>query len=176
MINAPSLFNDFNPRSSCEERLLVSRHLAGSLGISIHAPHARSDQGGDCQPSGTGNFNPRSSCEERHIIKFMLSMARTFQSTLLMRGATEDYHAVPLHGSISIHAPHARSDSRPAIDSIDRSISIHAPHARSDGDPSQQADVIQFQSTLLMRGATPGLCGKQVPIQISIHAPHARSD
>ena len=81
--------SNFNPRSSCEERpdgYAISRT---DDGISIHAPHARSDvqeQLINCyfrifqstllmrgatavQTSWTShdlNFNPRSSCEERH--------------------------------------------------------------------------------------------------------------
>ena len=35
--------HDFNPRSSCEERRLSTRKRLQSSGISIHAPHARSD-------------------------------------------------------------------------------------------------------------------------------------
>ena len=57
-----------------------------------------------------------------------------FQSTLLMRGATIGLtQAVARRLFISIHAPHARSDV------------MCAPHART---------AYQFQSTLLMRGAT----------------------
>ena len=58
----------------------------------------------------------------------------SFQSTLLMRGATLqllDAQAAPL--AISIHAPHARSDAGPEAVIPLKNISIHAPHARSDG-------------------------------------------
>ena len=56
---------------------------------------------------------------------------------------------------ISIHAPHARSDSTRQGMSASISISIHAPHARSDTVPSSSRCVTTaFQSTLLMRGAT----------------------
>ncbi len=78
-------------------------------------------------------FNPRSSCEERPELQNPLSTSL----------------------SISIHAPHARSDSdHPAHDPC-RNISIHAPHARSDSQQSLPAAPSRiFQSTLLMRGAT----------------------
>ena len=33
----------FNPRPSCEGRLLVERRQAAMYGVSIHAPHARGD-------------------------------------------------------------------------------------------------------------------------------------
>ena len=77
----------FNPRSSCEERpgklsvwlarYAISIHAPHArsdegakiwekhLLISIHAPHARSDSVGWYPRRGIGDFNPRSSCEER---------------------------------------------------------------------------------------------------------------
>ena len=123
---------DFNPRSSCEERRAILSEVVpvaefqstllmrgatheqdknfGKLAISIHAPHARSD---DLQYLGTDEskisihapharsdaialsssvlsryFNPRSSCEERQPNKDAPMTPAAFQSTLLMRGAT----------------------------------------------------------------------------------------
>ena len=56
---------------------------------------------------------------------------------------------------ISIHAPHARSDAlRSRCQCIGYGISIHAPHARSDRARIEELRAAQFQSTLLMRGAT----------------------
>ena len=78
-----------------------------------------------------------------------------FQSTLPMRGATEDAAYMIPKGAISIHAPHAGSDNevnenvkldtnfnprspcgeRPAFSAPEAmlfAISIHAPHAGSD--------------------------------------------
>ena len=145
----------FNPRSSCEERRSLGGRSLTFMLISIHAPHARSDYNrvhkstsfNDFNPRSSceerlqkgGNmslfrdFNPRSSCEERRRSLRPIRNARLFQSTLLMRGATSALFR-------SLQAP---------------SISIHAPHARSDlfwG--GRAAAYIQFQSTLLMRGAT----------------------
>ena len=79
-------------------------------------------------------FNPRSSCEERR------------------RRRTGGRHC-----EISIHAPHARSDVRKrCIEVAPLDISIHAPHARSDLIEADNMSIDkQFQSTLLMRGATP---------------------
>ena len=97
--------------------------------------------------------------------------------------------------------PRSSCEERPNVNlSITNyKISIHAPHARSDllFDISHE-QLAEFQSTLLMRGATPfvlrcfGLPKFQStllmrgatseipivenPILISIHAPHARSD
>ena len=107
-------------------------------------------------------------------------LLKLFQSTLLMRGATTAQDLLRRLLRISIHAPHARSDwalynlgERPLINFNPRSsceerhvtgeidvsliaISIHAPHARSDGSsPRSDSSRYLFQSTLLMRGATP---------------------
>ena len=78
--------------------------------ISIHAPHARSDLLSVVCSPGACYFNPRSSCEERHVV--------------FLRG--------PVPPGISIHAPHARSDALGGYMYHNRKISIHAPHARSD--------------------------------------------
>ena len=145
----------FNPRSSCEERLNPRRYRAsmmyfnprssgeerpayesgikrGMSHISIHAPHARSDSRRRSQ-----------------------TRSARFQSTLLMRGATELRTDADILDEISIHAPHARSDGYVNGEYRSHRISIHAPHARSDRywDLSN-IPAIKFQSTLLMRGAT----------------------
>ena len=122
-----------------------------------------------------------------------------FQSTLLMRGATRRQRIRARQRSISIHAPHARSDPQVQILCKARFISIHAPHARSDRSrrrhqlpddisihaPHARSDTAgesvyqlsQFQSTLLMRGATYFQAESLLTTTaISIHAPHARSD
>ena len=101
---------NFNPRSSCEERHDTAEATADA-GISIHAPHARSDVSGQMSQStfsifqstllmrgatavpasmafSSCNFNPRSSCEERPGRRATTRHFSTFQSTLLMRGAT----------------------------------------------------------------------------------------
>ena len=103
--------SDFNPRSSCEERLCGISVSALSMYISIHAPHARSDipyiivfihlsdisihaphaRSDDIRAQGctsAGYFNPRSSCEERRSKMRSCRLILKFQSTLLMRGAT----------------------------------------------------------------------------------------
>ena len=105
-------------------------------------------------------------------------VAAIFQSTLLMRGATRLMHLFLYAEDISIHAPHARSDCIGSVKAQAGRISIHAPHARSDlerlhasrGDENfnprssceerhyeqyrDKSELITFQSTLLMRGAT----------------------
>ena len=79
---------DFNPRSSCEERPCSRHARIHRADISIHAPHARSDVGSIDLPT----------------------IRRPFQSTLLMRGATNLDEKSHVAFIISIHAPHARSD------------------------------------------------------------------
>ena len=102
--------------------------------ISIHALHARSDAKSSRERTYTHNFNPRSSCEERRLHRLEPSGCFAFQSTLLMRGATLQPRTFEQAAySISIHAPHARSDSCAAWGAqLRQCISIHAPHARSD--------------------------------------------
>ena len=101
---------DFNPRSSCEERLLPVLLV---LSTDYFNPRSSCEErrrvaGVECS---NHNFNPRSSCEER-------------------RADREDKAQV---SAISIHAPHARSDlPGKLLEGADLAISIHAPHARSD--------------------------------------------
>ena len=123
-------------------------------------------------------FNPRSSCEERPGPSPSVSTMARFQSTLLMRGATEYGSCNNVTQEISIHAPHARSDfiihrfstahdnfnprssyeerrHECAVREVRLHISIHAPHTRSDTTPYPVASAPRsFQSTLLIRGAT----------------------
>ena len=122
----------FNPRSSCEERPNWTQNMRRKWHISIHAPHARSDL--TQRPSD--------------------SSARKFQSTLLMRGATE---WAKFTGDIK---------------KFQSTLLMRG----ATGDADAASAAIIFQSTLLMRGATDaaGWCDDWA--HISIHAPHARSD
>ena len=100
--------------------------------ISIHAPHARSDLEFHCLALVPYYFNPRSSCEERHDVDAISADIVEFQSTLLMRGATEVVLLdvlIPLFQSTLLMRG-ATAWTRMATSST------------------------QFQSTLLMRGAT----------------------
>ena len=123
-----------------------------------------------------------------------------FQSTPPMRGATFFYVFIVYYCNISIHAPHAGSDSdglRYILQADE--ISIHAPHAGSDlliavatqlkeisiHAPHAGSDLTEtnllpcpylFQSTPPMRGATASDFEMRMEVKISIHAPHAGSD
>ena len=149
----------FNPRSSCEERLDAS--LDGFIIFEFQSTLLM-----------RGATTPAVIDSQMDVFQSTLLMRGAtdslllpashsrFQSTLLMRGATQAVLSRLLEVRISIHAPHARSDQvRPAsLYHVD--ISIHAPHARSDVlNGNGRAIAIQFQSTLLMRGATL-LCQK----------------
>ena len=65
----------------------------------------------------------------------------------------------------------------PAFANLDSEISIHTPHAGSDSTPSHAFDQSpEFQSTLPMRGVTEEFCYSHEIYGISIHTPHAGSD
>ena len=147
--------------------------------ISIHAPHAGSDESvTSCAPAlplfqstlpmqratlsvhtllhRATYFNPRSPCGVRPVPRHKDEDEIRFQSTLPMRGATLLCLTVVHQLVISIHAPHAGSDQYPSV-----------PVALRYG----------FQSTLPMRGATSSFPADDVALSvISIHAPHAGSD
>ena len=79
--------------------------------ISIHAPHARGDRPLPGSHRRCRNFNPRPSCEGRPTRTEAGSCFLLFQSTPLMRGATEAHRLRVAGRKISIHAPHARGDN-----------------------------------------------------------------
>ena len=128
-------------------------------------------------------------------------MENVFQSTLLMRGATVWLHLERIAYTISIHAPHARSDVTVTdAGAVTFGISIHAPHARSDalryqlkerykryfnprssceerrliGEPEYDKDNFNPRSSCEERRRCVPDGGRA--LDISIHAPHARSD
>ena len=170
---------DFNPRSSCEERLVENRVGLGLRDISIHAPHARSDS-----PYPSHLVPPARKFQSTLLMRGatrrfhqLLVRAILFQSTLLMRGATgspssmaggtrnfnprsscEERPSWP-RGVPGHHYFNPRSSCEERLSFAKESkaileISIHAPHARSDWT----AFPIDIEDS------------------ISIHAPHARSD
>ena len=192
----------FNPRSSCEERpkntdyLIIADPFQSTLlmrgatpvlaadrevqFISIHAPHARSD-------NASKNMNQAIQIISIHAPHARSDIVADSQIRLPLlisihaphaRSDQEGDHRRRCPADISIHAPHARSDVDRALDSSLVIISIHAPHARSDSTVAFAAFLrVAFQSTLLMRGATCGSGdGFWRHMEISIHAPHARSD
>ena len=125
---------NFNPRSSCEERLEIITHsflsflFQSTLLMRGATPSAMAIASSICKFQST--LLMRGATRYATGDDFMYC---PFQSTLLMRGATHVHVEDFVDRSISIHAPHARSDlilSPPLTVIV--SISIHAPHARSD--------------------------------------------
>ena len=168
----------FNPRSSCEERLVIRALFDFRIRISIHAPHARSDERE----------------KERRFLDLVISIhapharsdkewakftgdIKKFQSTLLMRGATSRCRCRRLLQDISIHAPHARSDPMVTPRGVERHISIHAPHARSDRASCRSAHKGRhFNPRSSCEERQVHADALEHFLAISIHAPHARSD
>ena len=134
----------------------ASLHLFQRIPISIHAPHARSDDIRIIDADFIDDFNPRSSCEERPDHCKSITVTIIFQSTLLMRGATFSSAASSTFPGVFQSTLLMRgATNSSSVSELAKTISIHAPHARSD---ERQAvidpHVDEFQSTLLMRGAT----------------------
>ena len=148
--------------------------------ISIHAPHARSDQirnvVAECRRIFQSTLLMRGATRQW---RFRITIAQLFQSTLLMRGATGRYRKYLQQRHISIHAPHARSDHpqgasdcrlmpdfnpRSSCEERQRphrlSWPIYCnfnPRSSCEERPGRLFSVVEecvFQSTLLMRGAT----------------------
>ena len=123
--------------------------------VSIHAPHARGDLGRARPLLWLRGFNPRPSCEGRPVFCPVVKPLVWFQSTPLMRGATSRALVLAAEHLVSIHAPHARGDSRPRTRLTNRTC--FNPRPSCEGRPRILATERQsswFQSTPLMRGAT----------------------
>ena len=168
----------FNPRSSWEERRVITLIKTSYAFISIHAPRERSDQMRKRQRSITSYFNPRSSWEERPVACGTLSLKLGISIHAPRERSDLGCHSLEGYSDISIHAPRERSDFNLVCKKLARfSISIHAPRERSDTSAynsySQSGDFNprssweerlrktrtnrssdRFQSTLLVRGAT----------------------
>ena len=111
----PGRMDYFNPRSSCEKRPGIM-DLAAASGISIHAPHTRSDPYRFVLAAFPWGISIHAPHARSDTSPFTASVGNSpFQSTLLMRGATKPSFLATPPSSISIHAPHARSDPKPMI-------------------------------------------------------------
>ena len=126
-------WEDFNPRSPCGERLYAPAYKNKQYPISIHAPHAGSDRLSRSAATSSRAFQSTLPMRGATSFAALASDVGPFQSTLPMRGATGQRRGEGEKNDISIHAPHAGSDTRciPQLCS-DYAISIHAPHAGSD--------------------------------------------
>jgi len=91
------------------------------------------------RPCTFANFNPRSPWGERLPRTGLLSIIRSFQSTLPVGGATRLRCEGNLHSLISIHAPRGGSDLEMALTLYEQRISIHAPRGGSDSPRKERA-------------------------------------
>jgi len=78
--------------------------------ISIHSPHAGRDSKVHLTDKRQKDFNPLSPCGERRNQPNLYSGSPQFQSTLPMRGETQDFGKMGKMKNISIHSPHAGRD------------------------------------------------------------------
>ena len=124
---------DFNPRSPCGERPVVSWMRFANCSISIHALLAESDRGSSSNSSHFEQFQStlslrRATNPARIPMRFVI-----FQSTLSLRRATQSVVHDPRQLRISIHALLAESDRNAwASSGKPCRISIHALLAESD--------------------------------------------
>ena len=151
----PSSRNNFNPRSSYEERPIRQEILR--LVIHFNPRSSYEERQLHNRPRlRFCHFNPRSSYEERLRLFYRKRCIPGFQSTLLIRGATNRYANNRLS---SYHFnPRSSYEERPEDfkgKKLCKLISIHAPHTRSDvRRVNPRLHKLLFQSTLLIRGAT----------------------
>ena len=169
---------NFNPRSSCEERLLLIATLpdgtrfqstllmrgATTMGyvskvrkdISIHAPHARSDPALFAVLAkfvGISIHAPHARSDS-----FDTGMMSPYVNFNPRSSCEERPQVVTARCSAQNFNPRSSCEERRARARCGLwrcKISIHAPHARSDWDFFKlRENQPIFQSTLLMRGAT----------------------
>ena len=169
------------------------------VSISIHTPLAGSD--GTARPWSRpcGNFNPHSPCGERRGRRSSCLPSSYFNPHSPCGERQYAYRHPSVKVEISIHTPLAGSDEAGAAVLVKADvISIHTPLAGSDSllcgryqynkfqstlllrgaTPASRRlrDMIEFQSTLPLRGATSGLIRARNADGISIHTPLAGSD
>ena len=147
--------SDFNPRAPCGARHKEMRGIINGLFISIHAPHAGRDA--RCK-SNTHRINisihaPHAGRDDILCLFFLVAT------------------------NISIHAPHAGRDSR-GMDLKSRLeyFNPRAPCGARRINVKIVDELILFQSTRPMRGATDAALRRRYLHDISIHAPHAGRD
>ena len=140
------------PLTRCDVK---SSRLRQRTFISIHAPLTRCDTRTLRRVTSIEYFNPRTSYEVRLKVSNSDIPSETFQSTHLLRGATQSPH-----------------DSGNHIVDFNPRTSYEVRHLAK----YWLVDIYKFQSTHLLRGATRGRhdCGGHHGI--SIHAPLTRCD
>ena len=123
------------------------------------------------------NFNPRTPCGVRRGETKTETIAKRFQSTHPMRGATVGLSEAAFKGDISIHAPHAGCDAEGDMKCTQNPhFNPRTPCGVRLSSALPASIVAVFQSTHPMRGATRPITFEDGDITISIHAPHAGCD
>jgi len=155
----------------------VTHHGSGKYRISIHAPRAGSDEGGQVITWTVQDFNPRPPSGERRDGVFSGSGVITFQSTPPERGATNLF---PIRfTNFYYFNPRPPSGERHAVNGLISHLSIFqsTPPERGATFPVKAKKLHWvFQSTPPERGATALLVDPRHHRIISIHAPRAGSD
>ena len=144
--------------------------------ISIHAPHARSDPLVLASIFAAARFQSTLLMRGATQAQKALRSGHKFQSTLLMRGATRMPPARPRSGRFQSTLL-MRGATRQRATAWVRPI-FQSTLLMRGATPSSPivTTFLAFQSTLLMRGATLKNRLPGIELKISIHAPHARSD
>ena len=188
----------FNPRSPCGERMDGRAAYVSCRDFNPRSPCGERTEKLESHADKV-NFNPRSPCGERSknngydmgILRFQSTLPMrgakrpkprekpewVFQSTLPMRGANSLRKLPSDTGRISIHAPHAGSETVPAGSLFaTEDFNPRSPCGERKEALSLPLMSSIFQSTLPMRGANIFQCNSRPVFDISIHAPHAGSE
>jgi len=102
--------SDFNPHSPCGERLgCCSFRVSANGNFNPHSPCGER-HASNATRTRNEDFNPHSPCGERRMDALVERLVPTFQSTLPLRGATDNAKGPYNQVKISIHTPLAGSD------------------------------------------------------------------
>ena len=144
----------FNPHSPCGERRKRQSATIVHSHISIHTPLAGSDLSSRIETICISYFNPHSPCGERLFsgdrlaAKYRISIHTPLAGS--DRGSGSEWQD---QRDFNPHSPCGERRHRQRH-RLDTGISIHTPLAGSDKATITDAEVIEFQSTLPLRGAT----------------------
>ena len=146
----------FNPHSPCGERRSSSPTRSPTTNFNPHSPCGERLSEASACSKWIGYFNPHSPCGERLLCTYPRTLSTKFQSTLPLRGATQQIRTSGGKVHISIHTPLAGSDVGFELLAVEVfGISIHTPLAGSDlAGITDESRRYKFQSTLPLRGAT----------------------
>ena len=126
-----------------------------AITISIHTPHAGSDPYSKYAYRRPPNFNPHSPCGERRPGSERDTFAPDFNPHSPCGERLAHVRLVSHGVGISIHTPHAGSDtSGSSLSAIETDFNPHSPCGERRRSCSRCNRPWRFQSTLPMRGAT----------------------